>query len=539
MHLPRAETLDVICERDLPAPMDDGVALLADRWVAREQADRPQPTVLIRSPYGRRQIAGLLFGRLLAERGLQVIMQSVRGTFGSGGVFTPFEERDDGLATLRWLHDQPWHSGKVATMGPSYLGLVQWALAADVGDELAAMAIQVSASQFHDVTYAGTSLALETAASWMVVIALQERRLAPLAMGRALRGLGALLRDDVPLTDLDERATGAPVDWYRESNSIVDRRDPYWVKSDYSRRVPEVTAPVQFVGGWYDILLPWMLDDFVALQSADRRPQLIIGPWTHTAPGLVGAGHREGLAWLRAHLLGDRRLLRDSPVHVRLTGEGGEWRDFPQWPPAGVTEHRLYLAGGKELSETALDGPSAGSDRYRYDPGDPTPSLGGPTLFTQQPVVDNAELEARSDVLVYTTAPLAAPVEAVGPVAVELYVMASTPYFDVFARVCDVDGAGVSRNVTDALTSVAPGECEQDAEGVWRVSMSLWPIGHRFAAGHRIRLLVASGAHPRYLRHPGTGEDRLAAGAPESRQAVDVVVLFDTTRPSALVLASL
>jgi len=110
MHLPRAQTRDVVCRRDLPATMDDGTVLLADRWVARHCEDRPQPTVLVRSPYGRRQFVGLMFGRLLAERGFQVVIQSVRGTFGSDGSFAPFDERPDGLATLRWLRSQPWHA---------------------------------------------------------------------------------------------------------------------------------------------------------------------------------------------------------------------------------------------------------------------------------------------------------------------------------------------------------------------------------------------------------------------------------------------
>jgi uncharacterized protein len=152
MRLPRPWTLDVVCERDLRAEMDDGAVLLADRWVARDSAAVAQPTVLIRSPYGRRQFVGLLFGRLMAERGLQVVIQSVRGTFGSGGEFSPFDEHDDGLATVRWLRAQPWHTGRFGTMGPSYLGFVQWAIAADAGDDLAAMSIQVSASQFHGQT---------------------------------------------------------------------------------------------------------------------------------------------------------------------------------------------------------------------------------------------------------------------------------------------------------------------------------------------------------------------------------------------------
>ena len=148
--------------------------------------------MLVRSPYGRRQLVGLIFGRLLAERGLQVVIQSVRGTFGSEGQFSPFDERADGLATLRWLREQPWHAERIGMIGPSYLGLVQWAVAPDAGEDLAALAIQVSASQFHGQTYAGGSLSLETAASWLVLVADQERRLAPLAMARSLRRLPAL-----------------------------------------------------------------------------------------------------------------------------------------------------------------------------------------------------------------------------------------------------------------------------------------------------------------------------------------------------------
>src|SRR4029079_584738 len=130
--------------RNLRVPMDDGVTLLADRWVAGAGAGQPQPTVLIRSPYCRIGI----YGRLLSERGLQVVIQSVRGTFGSGGEFSPFDERADGLATLRWIRAQPWHSERIGTIGPSYAGLSQWAHRPDAGDDLAALAIQVSASQF-------------------------------------------------------------------------------------------------------------------------------------------------------------------------------------------------------------------------------------------------------------------------------------------------------------------------------------------------------------------------------------------------------
>jgi putative CocE/NonD family hydrolase len=268
MRLPRAQTHDVANQRDLPIEMDDGAILLADRWVAVTGDERPQPTVLVRSPYGRRQFTGLLFGRLLAERGLQVVIQSVRGTFGSQGDFNPFDERADGLATLRWIRRQPWHADRIGMIGPSYLGLVQWAVAPDAGDDLAGLSIQVSASQFHGQTSAGGSLSLETSASWLVIVAEQERRLGPIAIARALRRLPAVL-DELPLGDIDEVATGAEVPWFREAVAHPQRDDAYWVARDYTEGVAKVSAPVHLVGGWYDIFLPWMLEEFRPCRRPD------------------------------------------------------------------------------------------------------------------------------------------------------------------------------------------------------------------------------------------------------------------------------
>jgi hypothetical protein len=553
MRLIAAETSDVLHEPDLAVPMDDGAILFADRWVARAHAGRPQPTVLVRSPYGRRSFVGLVFGRLLAERGLQVVVQSVRGTFGSGGRFSPFDERADGLATLRWLREQPWHGDRIGMFGPSYLGLVQWAVAAEAGDDLAALAIQVSASQFYDHTYAGGSLSLENTASWMTVISVQEGRLGPLAIERAVRRLPPLLAE-LPLGELDVRATGGEVDWFREAFSSPGRDDGYWSQRDYSAGVPSVTAPVSFVGGWHDILLPWMLEDFVALQAAGRRPQLTIGPWSHTSPGLAACGHREGIAWLRAHLLGDDRLLRPSAVRIRITGErdGGGWRDLESWPPPGTAVRRLWLDAGGGLS-TEPPAQAREVTRYRYDPRDPTPAVGGPVLLARRPVLDNREHESRPDVVTFTTEPLAETVEAVGDVSVEVWVRSDAASFDIFARVCDVDADGSSWNVcdglarySDAAASDAPiadapiadapsPETAASPDGARLVRVSLWPLGHRFAAGHCIRLQISSGAHPRYARNPGTGED--PATATELR-AVDIELVHDREHPSALLLPS-
>ncbi len=158
---------DVRVQRDLAMEMPDGAVLLADRWHAADPLPAAAPVVLMRTPYGRRQVG--MIGRLFAERGYQAVIQSCRGTFGSGGEWVPFRnERADGLATLDWVSAQPWFAGEVATFGPSYLGLTQWALARDCPGFVKAMALDVTASNFREaVVYPSDCFALETALAWL------------------------------------------------------------------------------------------------------------------------------------------------------------------------------------------------------------------------------------------------------------------------------------------------------------------------------------------------------------------------------------
>nr|MDQ3371500.1 CocE/NonD family hydrolase [Actinomycetota bacterium] len=329
LRLVRPQTRAIAVQRDLEAVMDDGAVLLADRYAPRGAP--PGATVLVRSPYGRSGVVGLLLGRLLAERGLQAVVQSTRGTFGSGGELNPFDERADGLATLRWLAAQPWHHGSIGMFGPSYMGLTQWAVAREAGEALGAIAPSITASQFHGQAYGGGSISLDTAVSWLVMVAAQQRRLGTVRMVRGLRRLPGLW-DLLPLGDLPAAAAGYDLPAFADWLIHTTADDPYWAARDHSAGVGEVAAPVQLVGGWHDIFLPWMLDDFTALQAAGRRAQLIVGPWTHTAPGAFAASLREGLAWLRTHLLDDARMLSDAPVRVHVGGEGGGgWRALPTW----------------------------------------------------------------------------------------------------------------------------------------------------------------------------------------------------------------
>src|SRR5262249_4669833 len=111
--------------------MRDGVVLLGEHYVPA--TPRALGTVLIRTPYNRHVLLpDINSARVFAARGYHVLVQSCRGTFGSGGEFDPMAgEADDGQDTVAWLREQDWFNGRLATYGPSYLGWTQWALMSD------------------------------------------------------------------------------------------------------------------------------------------------------------------------------------------------------------------------------------------------------------------------------------------------------------------------------------------------------------------------------------------------------------------------
>ncbi len=527
--LPPAKTHAVVVERDLKIPMPDGVTLLANRYIPR--GGEHAPIILVRCPYGRTGFFGLLFGRIFAERGYQVLVQSTRGTFGSSGTFDPYgPEHDDGLATIAWLKQQPWFSGRLATNGPSYLGYTQWVLARDAGADIQAMAIQVSTSNFHNRTYAGGSFGLANALNWATMMAIQEQPGRFRRQGEIRRKLPSLFAH-LPLRDLDALAIGQHITFFQDWLENTEADSDYWQRRNFEPTVPEVTTPIQLRGGWYDIFLPWQLRDYRLLREAGQQPYLTIGPWQHSSFGQMTGSIAESLAWFNAHLLGDHSQLSKWPVRVFVTG-ANEWRSLPDWPPPNVQSQRFYLQPNRGLTS---DLPGASEpDRYRYDPADPTPSISGPVLTGKSTPVDNRQLEARPDVLTYTSAPLERDLEVIGPVQADLYVCSSLEHTDFFARLCDVDQSGKSINVCDALLRLRPGQPAPAADGTRHITFDLWPTAHRFKRGHRLRVQVSSGAHPRYTRNTGSGEPLATA---TKLVIADQAIYHDPNHPSAIVLS--
>src|SRR5215475_14477743 len=507
--LPPAVTRDVTLDRDIDVMARDGVALRTDHY-APNLPDAP--TVLIRTPYGRKSLVGLINGRTLAERGFHIVLQSCRGTFDSGGEFAPMRhEHDDGLDTVAWVEKQPWFNGTLFTHGLSYVGFTQWAIAPDAGPALKGMLTAATASSFREPTYAGGSFSLDTILNWATLLNNQGGSL--LAFIAKQTRTQRMLRQawmHLPLAEADAIAAGREITFFQEW--LVRAGDePYWRDRGHGRRIEDIDAAICMVGGWYDIFLPWQLADYARLRAAGKHPRLVIGPWTHSSREMFAESLREGVRWFRSQTdrdaNGASRTGEARPAVEIHVGGANKWRSLDDWPPPGRT-HEWAIRPGGTLAQGAATTPTdaqPASDHFRYDPADPTPSPGGPLLTVGAGRVVNNRVESRGDVLVYTSAVLTKPVEAIGPVAVSIRVRSSSDYFDLFARVCDVAPSGRSENVCDGLTRMVGNESVA-ADGTRTVEIPLWPTAYQWKPGHRIRLQIAGGAHPRYARNPGTGE---------------------------------
>ncbi|SNS31492.1 hypothetical protein SAMN04488107_2166 [Geodermatophilus saharensis] len=520
--------------RDLAVPMPDGVTLLGDHYRPAAEAG-PLPVVLVRLPYGRAGVFAHAFAAPYARRGFQVFVQSTRGTFGSGGHFRPFTtEHDDGLATLAWLRAQPWCDGRVAMTGASYFGHTQWAVAPYADPPLVAVSPHVTAARITAAFYDHGAPGLENALRWSVAIGRQEAGglpaplLRPLLRARVERALRLL-----PLQAADTAAVGAPVPFWRDFTAHAAPGDPFWDVADHDRADLGRMPPVSMVTGWWDLFAAAQLADLARLHAAGVPARIVVGPWIHGEPGELRAALRSDVTWLDHHLRGGPAP-RGAPVRLYLQ-QAGTWLESPSWPPPDSRAVRHHLRAGGGLTAEPGDEPPG---RFTHDPADPTPSAGGPLLERPGKQADQRAVEARDDVLVFTGPVLDADVDVAGPVRARVHVRPDLPHADLVVRLCDVDPAGVSRNVVDGIRRLDPGsvpaaDVAVGADGVLAVDVELFPTAYRFRAGHRLRVHVAGGAFPRFARNHGTGEPFATA---TTGRPCRFTVFHDAAHPSWLEL---
>ena len=349
----------ITIDRGMQVPMRDGTILLADHYAPI--VTRPRPTVLMRCPYGRGpQFAVGAWS--LAERGYHVLLQSCRGTFGSGGRFMPAaDEAADGQDTVTWLRDQPWFNGCLALVGQSYMAFTAWTLATDPPPELTAMALHISP---HDLAAAGFGhgpFELYNLLSWSDLVATQEQFGGFRLVWRTLtaeRRL-ALAMNRLPIAATGSELASAGVHWYQDWLGHPDRGDSFWDSFSATAALDRVTAPTLLVSGFHDFFVEQTICQYQALRRRGVPAALTVGPWSHMSLDL-GTALRETVAWFDAYADGHNRngaaaSPRPSPVRVRTSGLD-RWRDLAGWPPEGTGPLPLYLQACARAGSLAANG---------------------------------------------------------------------------------------------------------------------------------------------------------------------------------------
>ncbi len=504
LKLPKAAS-GYSVRRGVPVPMRDGAVLLADHYVPDGAV---RGTVLVRSPYGRAGLFGLLFARPYAERGYHVVIQSCRGTFGSTGQIGAFAgEVEDGADTVAWLRTEPWFTGTFATLGVSYLGLTQWAILMDPPPELRAAIITSGPHDTGRLLYGSGAFSLLSIVGWTdVMLHQQDHGTVRSLLSSVVAGPKRMqpVLDGLPLGGALHAAYGDRAPWLDRWLAHPDPKDAFWDDSRVTEALSRVDVPVLMHTGWHDLIGEQVLESYDALHGRGLDVSLVVGPWNHADLAGKGAGvlTRDTLGWLAEHLAGDGNRTGAAPVRVAVTGTDA-WRDLAAWPPA-TQEQVLHLHPGGGLG--ALPSMDVEPMRFTYDPTAPTPTVGGMTNARDAGRQDNRSREKRADVLTFTGPVLSAPVEIAGRPVVELAHGSDNPHADVFVRLCEVDAKGRSWNLSDGYVRL------QDAGPEQLLRLELSATAHVFRPGTRIRIQISGGSHPQHDRNLGTGEPA-ASGA--------------------------
>ncbi|MEV6576470.1 CocE/NonD family hydrolase [Streptomyces sp. NPDC051577] len=482
---------------DIPVPMRDGVVLLADHHAPDTRDSRP--TLLMRSPYGRGSLHRVLLSQPYAERGYHVVLQSTRGTWGSGGVMDPGHgEVEDGQDTIAWLRQQSWFDGRLVAAGISYLGYTAWSLAADPPPELKAMVIALAPHDMHLAAYGQGPFQLSDMMRWSELLACQEDEgvlklvLRALTAGKRL----APAMNRLPLVSSAEVIGGNCAPWYRQWINHAGYDDPYWNSRRASAALANAHVPVLLFGGLQDFFLDQTLAQYQALREGGAPVSLTLGPWTHMAleQKIVIP---QTLSWMDHHVGGNGPVPRRQAVRFRDSATG-TWHTADCWPPP-TDRHVLYLhPSGRLESQAPPKGRSSPPSSFRYDPAKPTPAVGGRTLAFDAGAKDNSRLEERPDTLVFTTGTLTTSLKVAGTAILELHARSDNPHADLFARLCDVDRRGVSTILTDRIVRLASATTGGESPVL---HLELTGLAYTFKPGHRIRLYFSGGAHPRYARN--------------------------------------
>ena len=591
------QAYDVVCERVM-IPMRDGVRLATDIYFPAlngQSAPGPFPVILERTPYDRTGLGMVTNGAFFARRGYVCAVQDVRGRFDSEGEWYAFaKEAPDGYDTVEWLAAQPWSDGQVGTIGASYAGSDQSALATLNPPHLKSMIVAVgAASYYHASMRQNGALELRFMIyAFRMATTSREALADPVikaAANRAFATVGEwLTRTPMPAGASTLRLLPSYEQWVLDILSHGEY-DDYWKQRGYAIAEyyeEHADVPTLYLGGWYDSYARATCENFIELSQRKTSPQrLLMGPWTHGGWGERHAGDVEfgkfaainyndmRLAWFDHYLKGlDTEVAHWPAVQIFTMGggsgrtsatgrlqHGGYWRDAVDFPLPDTHYTPFYLRTGGWLSQTAPT-EAAATTAYTFDPRDPVPTIGG-GISAALPIMDaggydqrgrpdfygcqdSLPLNARSDVLTFQTQGLSQDIEVTGPISVHLYAASSALDTDFTAKLIDVYPPnadypdGFALNLTDSIIRARYRESWTEPTllepgQVYEFVFQLYPTSNVFKAGHSIRVDISSSNFPRFDVNPNTGGP---LGVDRRFELAHQTIYHDAQHPSHIIL---
>jgi putative CocE/NonD family hydrolase len=549
-------------------PMRDGVRLSALILFPEDRPRRDMPAVLFRSPYliepGEvHRFAPYL--QSLLENGYAAVIQNVRGRYFSEGTYTYLVgSGQDGYDTVEWITRQPWSNGKVGTLGCSSTAEEQHKLNGSQPPGLAATVPMGSGAGIGRVGpynemgnfYRG-GVVQGLWFSWYYGSGYTYRPSFPPSLSREIlirlcrfwnlqpetippSGIDTLIWT-LPINQIMNRMGATPSDMDDFVNRLPN--DPRWKTVDFGGEGDRFGAPMLMVNSWYDVSIGPNVALFeyetknAANQDARDNMFMVIAPTTHCAEGIVESQHTivgerdlgdarfdyVGLVqkWFDHFLKGaDNGVTREPKVHAYMMG-ANRWRAYDNWPPKEARHIEYYLDSDGSANSRAGNGrlaltrpAKAGSDSFAYDPTHPVQSLGGSICCFSQNfqggAFDQAEIEMRDDVLVYSTPRLEKTLEIAGPVKISLYLSSDAKDTDLTVKLIDVYPNGKAYNLDESIQRVRwrdgwekPVLMERGR--VYKVDVGPLVTSNAFLAGHRVRIEVSSSNFPRFMRNLNTG----------------------------------
>ncbi len=484
-------------------PMRDGKKLAADIYLP--DTTGTYPVILIQTPYNRLHYRlGLPLGIKtdIAQSHYAFVVVDWRCFYGSIGACVQNPDRgNDGYDVIDWIKNQNWSNGKIGTWGPSALGRVQYfTMKKQHPNHICAVPL-VSATQYFYEEYFP----------------------------------GGVARTEY-IQQLDALGFGLSTLLY--ANPVYNY---LWFGIEKSTLYPDsIQIPVLMIGGWYDHNIPMMMMLYHALRNnspAASDLRLLFGPWAHGGfgPTQVGTGQQGELQYPTAAGWSDSLAmvffdywLRNIPntwntsPNVQYFQMGDDqWLSASDWPPAGLVEDTLFLSAGGML-QSGRPQQLHDSVSFDYDPANPSPSYGGPTLrqdLNQGPYDQSQVVESRNDLLIYQSPVLNHPVIMKGAVKVHLAVKSDRKDTDFSIRLTDVYPDGRSMLLYDQIQRMrfrngywASDTAVMQSGQVYEIDLKLPDQAITFLPGHRIRLDISSSDYPRFDRNLNNGQTMYTAG---------------------------